>query len=164
MMICGVLMFRERIDLRRLRKTVERALPALPALPAASRCRQPGDVVLGDRRRASTSTITSCTSRCPGRGGKRELQTLVSRLASTPLDPARPLWQFHLVDNYDGGSALVARIHHCYADGIALVQVMLSMTDAAPNGPPALPPPPQARRRAPARTTSRRCSRSRSPA
>ena len=30
------------------------------------------------------------------------------------------------------------RIHHCYADGIALVRVMLSMTDAAPGGPPAL--------------------------
>ena len=42
------------------------------------------------------------------------------------------MWQFHLVENYDGGSALIARIHHCYADGIALVRVMLSMTDAAP--------------------------------
>jgi WS/DGAT/MGAT family acyltransferase len=49
---------------------------------------------------------------------------------STPLDPARPLWQFHLVDKYLGGSALVMRIHHCYADGIALTQVLLSMADA----------------------------------
>ena len=71
----------------------------------------------------------------PGRAGKKELQALVSRLASTPLDPARPLWQFHLVDNYDGGSALIARIHHCYADGIALVRVMLSMTDAGAGRP-----------------------------
>jgi WS/DGAT/MGAT family acyltransferase len=75
----------------------------------------------------------------PGRGGKKELQALVSRLASRPLDPARPLWQFHLVENFAGGSALIARIHHCYADGIALVRVMMSMTDAAPNGPPAMP-------------------------
>jgi WS/DGAT/MGAT family acyltransferase len=60
----------------------------------------------------------------------------VSDLASTPLDPARPLWQFHLVDRYAGGSAWVARIHHCYADGIALVKVLLAMTDegAAPPG------------------------------
>ena len=50
-----------------------------------------------------------------------------------------PLWQFHLVDNYAGGSALIARIHHCYADGIALVRVLLSMTDAGPDGPPAMP-------------------------
>ena len=36
-----------------------------------------------------------------------------------------------LVDNYDGGCAIIVRIHHCYADGLALVQVMLSLTDAA---------------------------------
>ena len=72
----------------------------------------------------------------PGRGGPRaSCRTLVSRLATTPLDPARPLWQFHLVDNYDGGSALIVRIHHCYADGIALVHVMLSMTDASAERP-----------------------------
>ena len=65
----------------------------------------------------------------PGRGGKRALERLVSQLASTPLDAGRPLWQFHLIERYDGGSALVIRIHHCYADGIALVQVLLSLTD-----------------------------------
>jgi WS/DGAT/MGAT family acyltransferase len=67
----------------------------------------------------------------PGKAGKEELEELASKLASTPLDSSRPLWQFHLVENYAGGSALVARVHHCYADGIALVQVMLSMTDAS---------------------------------
>jgi diacylglycerol O-acyltransferase / wax synthase len=60
---------------------------------------------------------------------KPELQDLVSDLANTPLDPARPLWQFHLVDEYAGGSALIARIHHCHADGIALARVLLSLTD-----------------------------------
>ncbi len=69
----------------------------------------------------------------PGRPGKadpqRALQRFVGELASSPLDPTRPLWQFHLVEDYEGGSALVARIHHCYADGIALVQVLLSLTD-----------------------------------
>lgn len=65
----------------------------------------------------------------PRPAGKRELYDMVSDLASTPLDPARPLWQFHLVDRYAGGSAWVARIHHCYADGIALVKVLLEMTD-----------------------------------
>jgi diacylglycerol O-acyltransferase / wax synthase len=82
----------------------------------------------------------------PGAAGKRELQALVSRLAATPLNPAWPLWQFHVVENYDGGGAVIIRIHHCYADGIALVQVLLSMTDAAPDGPPALAPPATKRR------------------
>src|SRR5207342_3188345 len=67
----------------------------------------------------------------PGRAGKRELERLTSQLASTPLDQTKPLWQFHLVEKYGGGSALVTRIHHCYADGMALVQVMLSITDTA---------------------------------
>ena len=49
----------------------------------------------------------------PGRAGKAELENLVSELAATPLDFERPLWEFHLVDNYSGGSALVTRIHHC---------------------------------------------------
>jgi WS/DGAT/MGAT family acyltransferase len=62
--------------------------------------------------------------------GDRELQRLTARLAVQPLDPAHPLWQFHLVENYDGTSAMVTRMHHCIADGIALVRVMLSLTDA----------------------------------
>jgi len=75
----------------------------------------------------------------PGRAATKELQKVVSRLASQPLDPAKPWWQFHLVDNFTAGSALIARIHHCYADGIALVRVLMSMTDAKPNGPAAMP-------------------------
>jgi diacylglycerol O-acyltransferase / wax synthase len=65
----------------------------------------------------------------PAPAGTRELQDMVSDLASTPLDRAHPLWQFHLVEHCNGGSALIARIHHCYADGVALVRVLLSMAD-----------------------------------
>ena len=42
---------------------------------------------------------------------------------STPLDFSKPMWQFHLVEDYQGGSAVILRIHHCYADGIALIHV-----------------------------------------
>jgi WS/DGAT/MGAT family acyltransferase len=44
------------------------------------------------------------------------------------------LWQFHLVEHYQGGSALMVRIHHCIADGIALISVTQSLVDggAAP--------------------------------
>jgi WS/DGAT/MGAT family acyltransferase len=62
---------------------------------------------------------------------KKALERFVSQLASSPLDPTKPLWQFHLIERYQGGSAIVARIHHCYADGIALVQVLLSLTDTS---------------------------------
>jgi WS/DGAT/MGAT family acyltransferase len=65
----------------------------------------------------------------PAPAGKAELQALVADLASVPLDPSRPRWQFHLVENYNGGSAWVMRVHHCYADGIAMIRVLLSMTE-----------------------------------
>jgi WS/DGAT/MGAT family acyltransferase len=67
-----------------------------------------------------------------GRGGPSEraaLQARCGELATTRLDPARPLWQFHLVEHYAGGSAIVVRIHHCIGDGIALTSVVLSITD-----------------------------------
>jgi len=65
----------------------------------------------------------------PQPAGKEELEDLVSSLMSTPLDFTKPLWQFHFIDNYRGGSALIARLHHCIGDGIALIRVLLSMTD-----------------------------------
>jgi len=64
-------------------------------------------------------------------GGEEQLKALVARLASQPLDPAHPLWQYHLVERYGQGSALIVRIHHCIADGIALVRVTLSLDDDA---------------------------------
>jgi len=57
------------------------------------------------------------------------LQDRVGELAMQPLDPKRPLWQMHLVEDYEGGSALIVRIHHCIADGIALISVTMSLVD-----------------------------------
>jgi len=68
----------------------------------------------------------------PAPAGKRELQLLAGDLASTPLNAGRPLWTFHLVEQYQGGSALIVRIHHCYADGIALLHVLQRLADTQP--------------------------------
>ena len=72
----------------------------------------------------------------PAPGGQQELQDLISMLMSTELDYSRPLWEFYLVENYGRGGALVSRLHHSIADGIALMQVLLSLTetDANPSG------------------------------
>ncbi len=79
------------------------------------------------------------------RGQKQEtLQERVAELATSPLDPKRPLWQFHLVEDYQGGSALIVRIHHCIADGIALISVTQSLVDGGA-------PPPERQARAPHR-------------
>jgi WS/DGAT/MGAT family acyltransferase len=72
----------------------------------------------------------------PSPGGDKALSGFVSELMSTPLDFTKPLWQVHLVDGYETGSVVVARIHHSIADGIALVRVMLSLTDASPTATP----------------------------
>ena len=64
------------------------------------------------------------------------LQDRVAELAMKPLDPRRPLWQLHLIEDYEGGCVLIVRIHHCIADGIALIAVSMSMVDGGP-------PPPQ---------------------
>ncbi len=68
----------------------------------------------------------------PKSAGQHELEALAGELASTPLNRGRPLWTFHLVESFGSASAIIVRIHHCYADGIALVQVLLSLADAAP--------------------------------
>lgn len=68
-------------------------------------------------------------------GDEAALQTFVSRLVSRPLPPGRPLWQYHFLPEFQGGSALVTRIHHCVADGLALVRVLLAHADGAPEIP-----------------------------
>lgn len=69
----------------------------------------------------------------PAPGDRAALQAFVADLMAQPLDPSKALWQFHLVDGYGDGAAMVARIHHCIADGIALGRVLLSLTDESPD-------------------------------
>lgn len=78
----------------------------------------------------------------PAGAGQAELEALVARLASRTLDPRRPLWRVDLVPHYGRGSAVIIRIHHCYADGIALVKVILGLTTATAGGVPLDPEPP----------------------
>jgi diacylglycerol O-acyltransferase / wax synthase len=68
----------------------------------------------------------------PAPGSQLELQRLVGDLMSQPLDRAHPLWRIYCVDNYQDGCALVPVLHHCIADGLALVQVLLALTDPQP--------------------------------
>jgi diacylglycerol O-acyltransferase / wax synthase len=69
----------------------------------------------------------------PEPGDRAALEALVGDLMSGTLDYERPLWQFHLVEDFEGGSALVARLHHSIADGLALIHVLLSLDDVPGN-------------------------------
>jgi WS/DGAT/MGAT family acyltransferase len=64
---------------------------------------------------------------------KATLQRMISDLSIIPLDKTKPLWQIHIIENYGQGCVLFIRIHHAIADGIALIRLLLSMTDTEPN-------------------------------
>jgi len=70
-----------------------------------------------------------------GQSLRAALQQRAGDLATTSLDHAHPLWQFHLIEHYDGASAVIMRIHHCIGDGIALTSVMMSITDGGADPP-----------------------------
>ena len=137
MMICGVLTFDAPLSLERLRAVIAERFVVFRRFRQLPQQAATGAVWRDDRAFDVAAHVVP--TRLPAPADDVSLQHLVSTLMATPLASDRPRWQFHLVTEYRGGSAVVARIHHCYADGIALVRVMLSMTDAAADGPPAMP-------------------------
>jgi diacylglycerol O-acyltransferase / wax synthase len=133
MMIVGVMVFATPLDVKRFKTLIEGRLLVYP------RFRQH---VIDDGVAAHWVDDENFDLdahlhrvRLPGAGGEKELQAMVADLASERLDKGKPLWQMHLIENYQGGSALITRIHHCIADGIALIGVLLNMTDEDPNAP-----------------------------
>ncbi len=127
MMITGVLMFDEPMSLEHLKQVIRKRFLSYPRFLQKPQVSPTGATWVEDEHFELDTHVR--LSALPGKGDKRALERFVSQMASTPLDKSKPLWQFHLIEKYAGGSALVARIHHCYADGIALVQVLLSLTD-----------------------------------
>jgi WS/DGAT/MGAT family acyltransferase len=71
--------------------------------------------------------------RLPQAADQPVLETLVGEIASQPLAVNRPLWRCVVVENAGAGSAIVFRVHHCIADGIALLRVFLTLTDRTPH-------------------------------
>jgi WS/DGAT/MGAT family acyltransferase len=130
MMVTAVLRMRGRVDWRMFADVVEERIVSryptfrLRAMPGASRFRQSvwsDDLVFDlDDHVVPGALVAKSES---------SLSDLVSNLLGTPLDMTRPPWQFHLVDGPNGNSTVVARLHHCIADGIALASVLLSLTD-----------------------------------
>ncbi|WP_097459985.1 WS/DGAT/MGAT family O-acyltransferase [Mangrovitalea sediminis] len=135
MMIGGVLVLDRPLDMARFRQVIEERF--LKFRRFRQRVVDESDKVWWEMDPAFNLDNHIHRVGLPSPADKAELQQLVSDLISTPLDFRRPLWQMHVVDQFDGGSALIVRIHHCIADGLALVQVLLSMTDETEEGKPA---------------------------
>ncbi len=136
MMIVGVWLLTPAITLEALRERIETRLLKYERFRHKAVADAMGASWVEDTDFDITRQVVLET--LPKKRGQTERQALQQRcgeLAATPLDPDRPLWQFHLVERYEGGSAIIARIHHCIGDGIALISVMNSITDGG-NDPP----------------------------
>jgi len=71
---------------------------------------------------------------------QEDLLERVGQLMSTPLPREHPLWDMLLLTNVEGGeAALLVRLHHAIADGIALIRVLLQMVDVPPATPQIAP-------------------------
>jgi diacylglycerol O-acyltransferase / wax synthase len=68
--------------------------------------------------------------RVPAPGGRRELDQVIGEVASTPLDRTRPLWEFYFAEGLAGDRfALIGKIHHALADGVASVNLLARAMD-----------------------------------
>ncbi|HEX6746390.1 MAG TPA: wax ester/triacylglycerol synthase family O-acyltransferase [Longimicrobium sp.] len=131
MVITGVLTFAEPLDFDRVSVAVR------TRLLAHRRFRQRVDESAGHPRWVDDARFSLARhlrrATLPAPGGRRELQHLVGEMMSRPLDPRRPLWEAVVADGYAGGSAIVVRVHHCIADGMALIHVLLTLDDQPGN-------------------------------
>jgi WS/DGAT/MGAT family acyltransferase len=134
MMITGVFIFEQPLDFERFKTTLEQRFLCFERF--RQRVVEPR-LGLGSLRWEIDPQfdISNHVHRIalPAPGDQQALQELVSDLMSTSLDYSKPLWQFHLVEGYQGGSVWIGRLHHCVGDGIALMRVLLSMSDDSPD-------------------------------
>jgi diacylglycerol O-acyltransferase / wax synthase len=140
MVINFVMLFDERLDEQRLRAVIStRLLERYPRFRQRVVKRRPplrGPAFVEDPHFELDHHVRHHELSAAGDDALREL---VSDLVTSPLEHSRPLWAMYLLKRPGGGSALVVRIHHCIVDGIALAQLMLSLTDATPDAPPDAP-------------------------
>lgn len=133
MMVTGVLALEGKVDLKRLRTILDRRLAPFSRFhQKVVRPRTRGSLPhwVDDPQFEVANHVTHVA--LPAPGGDKALRDMVSGLMSDPLDFTKPLWHMHVIDSYESGSVVLARIHHCLADGIALVKVILSLTDESP--------------------------------
>jgi WS/DGAT/MGAT family acyltransferase len=59
------------------------------------------------------------------------LMELAGELMSEPLPRDRPLWDLRVLEDLKDGAAVLVRLHHAIADGIALMRVLLSLAEGS---------------------------------
>jgi diacylglycerol O-acyltransferase / wax synthase len=141
LVINSVLLFDERLELARLKDVWQRRLveryPRFRQRVVESRVPMRGPSFEDDPRFDIDRHLHHIG--LPHPGDRAALQELVGDLMATPLDREKPLWDMYLLDGFGSGCAVMVRMHHCLADGIALARVMLSLTDTGAAEPAADP-------------------------
>ena len=83
-------------------------------------------------------------------GAAAELDALYGELASVTLPRDRALWAMTLVHGLrDGRQAVVVRIHHAIVDGLGALNMLLAVSNEAPDGTALAPIPPAVAPRSP---------------
>jgi diacylglycerol O-acyltransferase len=73
-------------------------------------------------------------SALPGPGTREQLNELVARLMSRPLDRDRPLWEMYLIEGLGSNQfAIVTKTHQAVVDGFSAIDLSQVMLDVAPN-------------------------------
>ncbi|MFI5506249.1 wax ester/triacylglycerol synthase family O-acyltransferase [Mycobacterium sp. NPDC051804] len=74
--------------------------------------------------------------RVPAPGDRRQLDAVISTIASEPLDRSRPLWQFYYAEGLaDQRVAVIGKVHHVLADGVASANLMARVMEGLGTGP-----------------------------
>lgn len=71
-------------------------------------------------------------SALPAPGSDEQLRTLVGRVMSQQLDRSKPLWEMWVVEGLeDGGWAILLKLHHSMADGVAATDLLSLILDGS---------------------------------
>jgi diacylglycerol O-acyltransferase / wax synthase len=71
----------------------------------------------------------------PAPGNDAQLAEQVARIASRPLDRAKPLWELYLIHGLESGhTAMLTKIHHAVIDGMSGAEIMGLLLDLTPEG------------------------------
>ena len=129
-MIVGVLVLRPGLAYADLVNHVQQRLPCYPRFVQCAVEDASGARWVRDPEFHISNHLV--LEKLPRRSPTKQQQALQDRLGvlcMQPLDRKHPLWQFHLVEHYQGGSALMLRIHHCMADSMAPMAVIQALVD-----------------------------------
>ncbi|MBK1788677.1 WS/DGAT/MGAT family O-acyltransferase [Prauserella cavernicola] len=73
----------------------------------------------------------------PAPGGREQLAAVCARIAGTPLDRSRPLWEIHVLEGLSGGGvAVFAKMHHASVDGVSGANLLTFLAGLEPDSPP----------------------------